>query len=110
MSSMIGGRSGNRGECAQPCRLPYRVENRKSADLMSLKDLCTIDMIPELVEAGIDSFKIEGRMKQPDYVYTVVQMYRKYTDIYLQKGKIVTAEEGTVMGTTESRTERRCFL
>ena len=84
MSSMIGGRSGNRGECAQPCRLPYRVESRKSADLMSLKDLCTIDMIPELVEAGIDSFKIEGRMKQPDYVYTVVQMYRKYTDIYLQ--------------------------
>ena len=84
MSSMIGGRSGNRGECAQPCRLPYRVENRKSADLMSLKDLCTIDMIPELVEAGIDSFKIEGRMKQPDYVYTVTQMYRKYTDIYLQ--------------------------
>ena len=54
---------------------------------MSLKDLCTIDMIPELVEAGIDSFKIEGRMKQPDYVYTVAQMYRKYTDIYLQKGK-----------------------
>ena len=54
---------------------------------MSLKDLCTIDMIPELVEAGIDSFKIEGRMKQPDYVYTVTQMYRKYTDIYLQKGK-----------------------
>ena len=87
MSSMIGGRSGNRGECAQPCRLPYRVENQKSADLMSLKDLCTIDMIPELVEAGIDSFKIEGRMKQPDYVYTVAQMYRKYTDIYLQKGK-----------------------
>ena len=85
MSSMIGGRSGNRGECAQPCRLPYRVENRKSADLMSLKDLCTIDMIPELVEAGIDSFKIEGRMKQPDYVYTVAQIYRKYTDIYLQK-------------------------
>ena len=91
---------------------------------MSMKDLCTIDMIPELVEAGIDSFKIEGRMKQPDYVYTVTQMYRKYTDIYLQKGKkgfmsqrrtkkswkIVTAEEGTVMGTTESRTEKRCFL
>ena len=87
MSSMIGGRSGNRGECAQPCRLPYRIDDRKPADLMSLKDLCTIDMIPELVEAGIDSFKIEGRMKQPDYVYTVAQMYRKYTDIYLQKGK-----------------------
>ena len=87
MSSMIGGRSGNRGECAQPCRLPYRIGERKPADLMSLKDLCTIDMIPELVEAGIDSFKIEGRMKQPDYVYTVAQMYRKYTDLYLEKGR-----------------------
>lgn len=87
MSSMIGGRSGNRGECAQPCRLPYRIGDRKPADLMSLKDLCTIDMIPDLVEAGIDSFKIEGRMKQPDYVYTVAQMYRKYVDIYLEKGR-----------------------
>lgn len=53
---------------------------------MSLKDLCTIDMIPELIEAGIDSFKIEGRMKQPDYVYTVVSMYRKYADLYLSEG------------------------
>lgn len=61
---------------------------------MSLKDLCTIDMIPELVETGIDSFKIEGRMKQPDYVYTVAQMYRKYTDIYLQKGKRVSCHKG----------------
>ena len=87
LSSMIGGRSGNRGQCAQPCRLPYRVEGRKPADMMSLKDLCTIDLIPELIEAGVDSFKIEGRMKQPDYVYTVVRMYRKYADMYLQKGK-----------------------
>ena len=87
MSSMIGGRSGNRGECAQPCRLPYRVGEKKAADLMSLKDLCTIDMIPDLVEAGIDSFKIEGRMKQPDYVYHVTQMYRKYTDLYLREGR-----------------------
>ena len=70
LSSMIGGRSGNRGQCAQPCRLPYRAEGEREADLMSLKDLCTIEMLPELIEAGIDSFKIEGRMKQPDYVYT----------------------------------------
>ncbi len=83
MSSMIGGRSGNRGQCAQPCRLPYSVRNQKKQNLMSLKDLCTIDMIPELFRAGIDSFKIEGRMKRPEYVYTVVSMYRKYVDMYL---------------------------
>ena len=71
LSSMIGGRSGNRGQCAQPCRLPYSVEGGKSGDLLSLKDLCTIDLLPELLKAGIDSFKIEGRMKQPDYVYRV---------------------------------------
>ena len=86
MSSMIGGRSGNRGQCAQPCRLPWQAEDRKPADLMSLKDLCTIDMLPDLIEAGIDSFKIEGRMKQPDYVYTVTSIYRKYVDLYLEKG------------------------
>lgn len=86
LSSMIGGRSGNRGQCAQPCRLPYRAEGEREADLMSLKDLCTIEMLPELIEAGIDSFKIEGRMKQPDYVYTVVGMYRKYADLWLKTG------------------------
>ncbi len=86
LSSMIGGRSGNRGQCAQPCRLPYRSDGGKAADLLSLKDLCTIEMLPELIGAGIDSFKIEGRMKQPDYVYTVVQMYRKYADICLEAG------------------------
>lgn len=86
LSSMIGGRSGNRGQCAQPCRLPYRADGGKAADLLSLKDLCTIEMLPELIGAGIDSFKIEGRMKQPDYVYTVVQMYRKYADICLESG------------------------
>lgn len=87
LSSMIGGRSGNRGQCAQPCRLPYSVKGEKKQDILSLKDLCTIEMIPELIEAGIDSFKIEGRMKQPDYVYTVVSMYRKYADLYLNHGK-----------------------
>ena len=87
LSSMIGGRSGNRGQCAQPCRLPYQLEGKKPADLMSLKDLCTIDILPELIDAGIDSFKIEGRMKQPEYVYTVVKMYRKYADQYLRLRK-----------------------
>ena len=87
LSSMIGGRSGNRGQCAQPCRLPYQVDGKKPADLMSLKDLCTIDILPELIDAGIDSFKIEGRMKQPEYVYTVVKMYRKYADQYLRLQK-----------------------
>ena len=80
---MIGGRSGNRGQCAQPCRLPYSVKEGRPSDLMSLKDLCTIDLLPELLDAGIDSFKIEGRMKQPDYVAGAVEIYRKYADLCL---------------------------
>lgn len=87
LSSMIGGRSGNRGQCAQPCRLPYSIGKGQPQDILSLKDMCTIEMIPDLVEAGIDSFKIEGRMKQPEYVYTVVSMYRKYVDLYLNYGR-----------------------
>lgn len=86
-SSLIGGRSGNRGQCAQPCRLPFSTNGKKAYDLLSLKDLCTIEKIPDLIEAGIDSFKIEGRMKQPQYVYTVVKMYRKYVDHYYLKGR-----------------------
>ncbi len=89
LSSMIGGRSGNRGQCAGPCRLPYQVsgsgpagQTQKEQTLLSLKDLCTISHLPELVDAGIDAFKIEGRMKQPDYVYTVTSLYRKYLDLY----------------------------
>ncbi len=87
-SSMIGGRSGNRGQCAQPCRLPYKVgKNGKESYVLSLKDICTLDYIPELCEAGIYSFKIEGRMKKPEYVAAVTAMYRKYADLYLTKGK-----------------------
>lgn len=56
---------------------------------LSLKDICTFELIPELVEAGIDSFKIEGRMKKPEYVAAVTAMYRKYVDLYLKKGKVV---------------------
>ncbi len=87
-SSLLGGRSGNRGQCAQPCRLPYKVGNDKETQyIMSLKDMCILEYIPELVEAGIYSFKIEGRMKKPEYVALVTAMYRKYVDLYLEKGK-----------------------
>ena len=60
LSSMIGGRSGNRGQCAQPCRLPYNIRREQPEDLMSLKDLCTIDLLPELIDAGIDSSPVRG--------------------------------------------------
>lgn len=94
-SSVIGGRSGNRGRCAQPCRLPYetfdadknQIGNAKKPYVLSPKDLCTIDMIPQLVNAGIYSFKIEGRMKQAEYAAGVVSLYRKYIDLYLEKGE-----------------------
>lgn len=85
-SSLLGGRSGNRGQCAQPCRLPYRVDG-KTSYVMSLKDLCTVEFIPDLAEAGIYSFKIEGRMKKPEYVAAVTSIYRKYVDLYLEKGR-----------------------
>lgn len=85
-SSILGGRSGNRGRCAQPCRLPYSVKdgknNTKECYPLSLKDMCTIEMLPELIEAGIDSFKIEGRMKKPEYAAGVTSIYRKYIDKY----------------------------
>lgn len=86
LSSLIGGRSGNRGQCAQPCRLPYSAAGKRYQDIMSLKDLCAIDLIPELLDAGVDSFKIEGRMKQPDYVYTAVRLYRRYLDLCQEAG------------------------
>lgn len=87
LSSLLGGRSGNRGQCAQPCRLPFGVDGGKEETVLSLKDLCTIELLPELIDAGIDSLKIEGRMKQPDYVYTVVEIYRRYADLYLDGNK-----------------------
>lgn len=85
-SSILGGRSGNRGRCAQPCRLPYQVNQdgttTKECYPLSLKDMCTVEHIPELIEAGIDSFKIEGRMKKPEYTAGVTAIYRKYIDKY----------------------------
>ncbi len=79
MSSMLGGRSANRGECAQPCRLPFSVSNPPTPDL-SLKDLCAIDVLDKLKEIGVHSFKIEGRMKRPEYVAAATIAYRKTID------------------------------
>lgn len=75
MSSFIGGRSGNRGECAQPCRLPYN-----NSYPISLKDMCLAEHVTELIDMGVSSLKIEGRMKSPDYVYSVVSTYRRLLD------------------------------
>ena len=113
MSSILGGRSGNRGRCAQPCRLPYQTvlcgeskdrtsENRISAKRsqgkrkqgkrnaeeicpLSLKDISTIEILPQILDAGVTSLKIEGRMKQPGYTAGVTSVYRKYLDILLEK-------------------------
>ena len=92
MSSLIGGRSGNRGRCAQPCRLPYKLMNAKGEDmlagkdagqyLLSPKDMNTLEILPELIEAGVVSYKIEGRMKRPEYVAVVVDAYRRAIDSY----------------------------
>ncbi len=81
-SSILGGRSGNRGRCAQPCRLPYAMKNQKECYPLSMKDMCTMELLPELIEAGINSFKIEGRMKKPAYAAGVTSIYRKYIDLY----------------------------
>ena len=93
-SSMVGGRSGNRGKCAQPCRLPYEFiskdkntesnkETLSKGYLLSTKDLCGLNYIPRLIDAGVMCFKIEGRMKSPEYVATVTRIYRKYIDLAL---------------------------
>lgn len=82
MSSIYGGRSGNRGKCAQPCRLPYDIDG-ESAYFLSPKDQMTLQLMPELIKAGVDSFKIEGRMKGPEYVYATVVLYKKYRDLAL---------------------------
>ena len=88
-SSMVGGRSGNRGKCAQPCRLPYslisekdnKAEELDKGYLLSTRDLCSLENLPQLISSGVKSFKIEGRMKSPIYVATVTKIYRKYIDL-----------------------------
>jgi len=96
MSSMIGGRSGNRGRCAQPCRLKYelldtsgknRLSRTKEPCLLSMRDLCSLDILPDILEAGVTSLKIEGRMKSPRYTAGTVSVWRKYLDLYYEKGR-----------------------
>lgn len=95
MSSLIGGRSANRGLCAQACRLPYELRNRAlqkqlpspGEHLLSPQDLCVIDLLPELVEAGVSSLKVEGRMKSPEYVQAVVGVYRAVLDRVLAEAQ-----------------------
>ena len=96
-SSMLGGRSGNRGKCAGPCRLPFELlENNKTINsgyLLSTRDLCGLEFIPNLIHAGVKSFKIEGRMKSPEYVATVTRIYRKYIDLALSDNEYVIDED-----------------
>ena len=95
MSSLIGGRSGNRGRCAQPCRLPWSLRDGESGQevkargshLMSLKDMCALPFLPDMLERHIDSLKIEGRMKAPEYAAGVTAVYRKYIDMYKECGR-----------------------
>lgn len=90
-SSALGGRSGNRGRCAGPCRLPYKFieDNKESRELyfLSMKDQCTLELLPKIIDAGIDSLKIEGRMKKPEYTAYVTYIYRKYIDLYKNNPK-----------------------
>lgn len=93
MSSLIGGRSGNRGTCAQCCRQPYDLysdgkKKNKEKYLLSTKDLNTLDYIPRLMDINVDSLKIEGRMKRPEYVYLITSLYRKVIDSYFLSGKV----------------------
>lgn len=120
LSSMLGGRSGNRGRCAQPCRLPYEVcdgkrkavsdiKGRKLKEnyILSPKDMCTIELLPELLESGVYSFKIEGRMKQAEYAAGVVSVYRSYVDKYLvdleRFGDAVRAKENYRVSKEDNR-------
>lgn len=97
-SSLIGGRSGNRGRCAQPCRLPYEAYDKDNHRMgepgdrypLSPKDMCTVELLPEIVKSGIMSLKIEGRMKKPEYTAGVVSIYRKYLDLYEKSRPVST--------------------
>ena len=99
MSALIGGRSGNRGRCAQPCRLPYTVGGKRTGYPLSLKDLCLGEHVPALIEAGVASLKIEGRMKAPEYVHAVTRVWRKLLD----ERRAATAEEMAYLAEIFSR-------
>lgn len=100
MSSIIGGRSGNRGRCAQPCRLPYVVTkdgqvitDNDAPFLMSPKDIQTLDLIPQVIAAGVHTFKIEGRMKAPEYIASVARIYNKYINLALEEKNYKVSQE-----------------
>ena len=99
LSAMVGGRSGNRGLCAQPCRLPYGWQNRADGYPLSLKDLCLAGHLSELADMGVASLKIEGRMKRPEYVSVVTRIYRTLLD----ERRAPTAEELSLLETVFSR-------
>ncbi len=95
-SSMVGGRSGNRGLCAQPCRMKYSLvgpEKERTGYLLSPRDLMSVDRIPELAACGVDSIKIEGRLKRPEYVAVVTAAYRRALDVYAEKGERLSDPE-----------------
>ena len=112
-SSYLGGRSGNRGRCAQPCRLNYTIalNNKyiKKDEIiypLSLKDMCTLTCLNDLIDSGIDSFKIEGRMKSPQYVAGVTSIYRKYIDRYLEDGTFdISKKDLEILSRLYTRTE-----
>lgn len=119
MSSMIGGRSGNRGRCAQPCRLPYALVDEDDTDLLSgsagqyllsPRDLKTIDLLPELLEAGVTSLKIEGRMKRPEYVATAVGCYRRAVDSWLKGDFLVSTEDSQALAQIFNRDFTTAYL
>ena len=91
-----GGRSGNRGLCAQPCRLPYEDERGRRGYFLSPGDMCALELLPEICRAGVDSLKIEGRLKSPQYVAVVTSVYRKYLDMYGETGKVRVSDEDMV--------------
>ncbi len=102
LSSMIGGRSGNRGTCAQPCRLPYSITAGKNSGdktesakgyFLSPKHFCTLEYLDKLIESGVNCLKIEGRMKSPEYVAIVTGIYRKYMDLYAENQSRPAIEE-----------------
>ena len=118
MSSMIGGRSANRGLCAQACRLPYSLHNKalkktlpcEGDHLLSPKDLCTIDIVPQMIKAGVHAFKIEGRMKSPEYVYAVTSIYRRALDSGIQGVKKSNEEDKRVLAEVFSRGFTTAYL
>lgn len=119
MSSMIGGRSANRGTCAQACRLPFELRNAAISKelpapgdhLLSPKDLCAVELLPSLIEAGVASFKIEGRMKAPEYVFAVVSVYRAVIDrILAGEGAEVSSDELNQLAEAFSRGFTTAYL